>query len=133
MKRSTKEQKAAQLVRQGAAISLVHDSEFRKLIEDRRPARIADRIAGEPVEWLALPTKKQFIQVAKIKGPLDREHSVLGRVEQSYLRRILFNGAEHADCWLCGRSLPVRGIWCDVNNAGTTPSMLEPVALRHMF
>lgn len=106
-KYGTKEQKAAQLVRQGAAISLVHDSEFRKLIEDRRPARTADRIAGEPVEWLALPTKKQFIQVAKIKGPLDREHSVLGRVEQSYLRRILFNGAEHAECWLCSRSLPV--------------------------
>ena|GEM_PF-1416623 len=102
-----KEQKAAQLVRQGAAISLVHDSEFRKLLEDRRPARIADRIAGDPVEWFALPTKKQFIQAAKIKGPLDREHSVLGRVEQSYLRHILFDGDEHATCSLCGRRLPV--------------------------
>jgi hypothetical protein len=42
-----------------------------------------------------------------MKGPLDREHSVLGRVEQSYLRHILFDGKEHADCSLCGRSLPV--------------------------
>jgi hypothetical protein len=103
----TKEQKAAQLVRQGADISVVHDSEFRKLLEHGRPARIADRIAGEPVEWLRQPTTRVFKRVASIKGPLDQEHSVFGRAEQSYLRHILFGGAEHAVCSLCGRRLPV--------------------------
>ena len=57
--------------------------------------------------WLTPPTKRQFKQAALKGGPLDREHSVLGRVEQSYLRHVLFNGAEHAACSMCGRRLPL--------------------------
>jgi hypothetical protein len=103
----TKELKAAQLIRQGASISLVLDSEFRKLVDEGRPARVGDRIAGEPVEWLAPPTLRQFERAASIKGPLDREHTVLGRVEQGYLRHVLFQKADRAACSLCGRLLPV--------------------------
>lgn len=103
----TKERKAAELVRKGQSISLVHDSEFRKLLAGGRPARIADRIAGDPVQWLAMPTKRRFNRAASISGPLDREHTVLGRVEQSYLRHILFGQSGHAGCSLCGRVLPV--------------------------
>jgi hypothetical protein len=106
-KYGTKEQKASELVRNGAKISVVHDSEFRKLLEHKTPARIVDRIAGEPVEWLTAPRKQQFVRAASIRGPLDREHSALGRVEQSYLRGRLFDGKDQATCSLCGRNLPV--------------------------
>jgi hypothetical protein len=103
----TKEQHAAHLVRNGAPISLVYDSEFRKLLETGRPAQIADWIAGDLVQWLTPTTKRQFMRAASMKGPLDREHTTLGRVEQSYLRQILFRGAELARCSLCGSRLPV--------------------------
>jgi hypothetical protein len=103
----TKELKAAQLIRKGASISLILDSEFRKLMEKGTPARTVGRIAGEPVEWLTTPTKRQFLRTASIKGPLDREHTALGRVEQSYLRHILFKEIDRAKCSLCGRLLPV--------------------------
>jgi hypothetical protein len=103
----TKERHAARLVRTGAAICLVHDSEFRKLVENGRPARAADRIAGDPVRWLEPSTERQFERAALKAGPLDQEHSVLGRLEQSYLRQRLFRGAEHATCALCGKRLPV--------------------------
>ena len=96
----TKEWKAARLVRNCALISLVHDSEFRKLVEEKRRAPIADRIAGQPVRWIVPATKGQFERVARIEGPLDREHTVLGRLEQSYLRSRLFGGAEEAICCL---------------------------------
>jgi hypothetical protein len=42
-----------------------------------------------------------------IKGPLDREHSAKGRVEQSYLRAKLFGNAEEATFCLCGRIFPL--------------------------
>jgi len=41
-------------------------------------ARLCDRIAGEPVQWLTHVTKRRFQAVARLEGPLDREHSVLG-------------------------------------------------------
>jgi hypothetical protein len=85
-----KERQAVHLIRRGSFISLVLESEFRKLLEKRKPARVADRIAGEPVRWLAPATRWQFKRVARINGSLDREHTALGRVEQSYLRHILF-------------------------------------------
>jgi len=103
----TKERHVARLVSKGAAISLVHDSEFRKLVEYGRPARVADRIAGDPVRWLEPSTERQFKRAALKAGPLDQEHSALGRSEQSYLRQRLFRGAEHATCALCGKRLPV--------------------------
>jgi hypothetical protein len=94
----TKEWDAARLIRKGASISLTHDAEFRKLVEQGRRARIADRVAGEPVRWVVPATRREFERAAKIDGPLDREHSVLGRLEQSYLRSRLFKGMEEAIC-----------------------------------
>jgi hypothetical protein len=101
-----KEREAARLIRKGASISLVHDSEFRKLLESGNRARVADRIAGDAVQWLAAPTKREFERAASKEGSLDREHTVLGRVEQSYLRHTLFGEQEQAVCSLCGRRLP---------------------------
>lgn len=103
----TKERDAARLIRKGASISLVHDSEFRKLVERGSRARVADRVAGEPVLWIVPATKRQFERVARIEGALDREHTVQGRLEQSYLRSKLFGRAEDATCSLCGRRMPV--------------------------
>ena len=103
----TKELDAARLIRMGSSISLVHDFEFRRLVEHGGAARVADRVAGEPVQWVVPSTKQQFEQVARVSGDLDREHTVRGRLEQSYLRHKLFGGAESATCSLCGRSLPV--------------------------
>src|SRR2546427_8267948 len=60
----TKEREAAKFIRKGASISLIHDFEFRKVLENGRPARVADRIAGEPVLWLAPVTKRQFYRAA---------------------------------------------------------------------
>jgi hypothetical protein len=102
-----KEREAARYNRKGASISLVHDSEFRKLLEKGRPARVADRIAGEPAQWLAPTTKREFERAACKEGPLDREHTILGRVEQSYLRHALFGEEEQAVCSLCDRQLPL--------------------------
>jgi hypothetical protein len=104
----TKERAVAQLIRKGASISVIPDTEFRKLLEQRRWARISDRVAGEPILWVASATQRQFKEVAKIEGPLDREHTHRGRVEQSYLRSRLFGTAEEATCSLCGRRLPVN-------------------------
>jgi hypothetical protein len=103
----TKELDAARLIRKGASISLVHDFEFRRLLEKGRGARVADRVAGEPVQWVVPATKRQFEQVARAPGELDREHTVRGRLEQSYLRYALFGNAENATCALCGCRLPV--------------------------
>jgi hypothetical protein len=102
-----KEKKAAELIRRGHEIRLVHDFEFRKLLEDGRHARVSDYIAGQPVQWLQHVSKKKFEQTAVLKGPLDREHSVKGRLEQGYLRYALFGDEDVATCAVCGRSLPV--------------------------
>lgn len=103
----SKEERTAQLIRTGREISVVSDSEFRKLLEADRPAKVLDRVAGQPLDWLITPTKVQFERAAQISGPLDHEHSVLGRVEQGFLRNKLFGGAEQALCALCGRKLPI--------------------------
>src|SRR5438132_13596509 len=66
----TKEREAAKFIRKGASISLIHDFEFRKVLENGRPARVADRIAGEPVLWLAPVTKRQFYRLLLKKGRL---------------------------------------------------------------
>jgi len=103
----TKERDAARIIRDGGSIALVQDTEFRKLIERGKKARVSDTIAGQPVRWLSAATKRQFKHAAAIDGPLDREHSVLGRVEQSYLRRRLFGSREIIACALCGRRVSV--------------------------
>jgi hypothetical protein len=102
-----KERRAASLVRRGHSVAVVHDFEFRRLLEERRPARVCDRIAGQPVQWLVGATTRQFQKVAAIGGPLDREHSAIGRVEQGFLRHRLFGEVEEASCSLCGRRLPI--------------------------
>ena len=101
-----KELRAAQLLRKGRRIVVVHDFEFRKLVENGRPARASDRISGQPVEWLKAPNVRQFENVAVLSGPLNRESTAHGRVEQGYLRRRLFGEADDGECYLCGRSLP---------------------------
>jgi hypothetical protein len=62
---------------------------------------------SEEVQWLAPVTKRQFERAAAREGALDREHSVLGRTEQSYLRHLLFGKGKQGKCSLCNRSLPV--------------------------
>ena len=101
-----KEQRAADLLKRGHSVALVHDFEFRKLVEDLRIARVSDSVAGQPLEWLREPTKRQFERAANITGPLDREHSANGRAEQGFLRWQLFRGAEEGACCLCARRLP---------------------------
>lgn len=103
----SKEEHAAQLIRTGQEIAVVSDSEFRKLLEAGRPAKVLDTVAGQPLDWLIAPTKTQFETAARISGPLDYEHSVLGRLEQGFLRNRLFGGTEEALCALCGRKLPI--------------------------
>lgn len=102
-----KERRAAELIRAGQRIVLVHDFKFQKLAESGRKARLLDRVAGMPVDWLTDPGETLFAKAASIKGPLDRQHSASGRVEQSYLRHVLFRDANEATCSLCGRRLPV--------------------------
>jgi hypothetical protein len=103
----TKERRAAELIRNGQEIAVVADSEFRKLLEARKPAKVMDRVAGQPVEWLAQPSRRGFEEVAMVSGPLDYEHSALGRVEQGFLRNNLFGKSDQAVCDLCGRLLPI--------------------------
>jgi hypothetical protein len=102
-----KEREAARLISEGVRISIVYEAEFRKLLEEGKPARVADRIAGEPVEWLMPATMQQFRRAALRPGPLDREHTVRGRIEQAFLRQNLCGSAEQATCSLCGKRLPV--------------------------
>ena len=59
------------------------------------------------MQWLVGATTRQFQKVAAIGGPLDREHSAIGRVEQGFLRHRLFGEVEEASCSLCGRRLPI--------------------------
>lgn len=75
------------LLRKGKSISIVHDFEFRKLLNSGRPARVTDQVVGEPVQWLNAPSEAQFRSIAKLTGPVDREHTAHGRVEQGYLRQ----------------------------------------------
>ena len=103
-----KEQRAADLIRTGHSIAVVSDTEFRKLLSGQGRARVLDRVAGQPLEWLEAPPKKAFVETASIAGPLDREYTTRGRVEQGYLRGTLFGDSEVAQCALCGRKLPVN-------------------------
>ena len=88
-----KELRAAQLLRKGRRIVVVHDFEFRKLVENGRPARASDRISGQPVEWLKAPNVRQFENVAVLSGPLNREikecrRGVGGNFPVRYARRL---------------------------------------------
>jgi hypothetical protein len=102
-----KERKAAELMRGGHPISIVADFDFRRLLEKGRPAKVMDRVAGEPIEWLNAPSRKNFEKAANISGMLDFVHTALGRVEQGFLRHKLFEKSDEAVCALCGRRLPL--------------------------
>lgn len=102
-----KERKAAELIRSGHQISVVADLEFQKLLEQGRSARVMDVVAGEPMEWLVGPSRKEFEKAAKTTGELDYMHTALGRIEQGFLRKGLFGKSSEAVCALCGRQLPV--------------------------
>lgn len=104
-----KEEAAVRWIRKGKPIKVVHDYEFRKLVENGKPARLTTTIAGQPVEWLNAPQDpKGFLRIAKIPGALDREHTTRGRVEQGYLRSLLFKGKDFHKCALCGRPFPIE-------------------------
>jgi len=104
-----KEAAAAARIRSGQQLAIVHDDEFRKLLEKNRPARRSDYVAGQPIAWLLPPPdKNKFDDVARIQGPLDREQTVQGRVEQGFLRGMLFQGRDRSTCSLCGAVLPTE-------------------------
>jgi len=60
-----------------------------------------------PANTFVPVTRQEFESVAGVEGPLDREHSTMGRIEQAFLRQQLFQGAEEAACAMCGRVLPI--------------------------
>jgi hypothetical protein len=103
-----KEAKATELMRKGKYIVVVPDYEFKKLVLQDKPARIADTIAGQPIEWLVPPSKETFDNICKIPGALDREYTTKGRLEQSYLRKRLFSGKSSSMCAICGREFPIQ-------------------------
>jgi hypothetical protein len=104
-----KEAVAEKLIRAGRPLLVVHDYEFRKLLEQRKPARCSDYVAGKPIAWLRPPpSRATFDRVARYPGPLDREQTVRGRTEQAFLRSQLFQGRDRESCSLCGRELLVE-------------------------
>jgi hypothetical protein len=103
-----KELQVARRLREGQAIRVVAEEEFRKLVERRRRARCLDRVAGEPIEWL-LPVSKAAAERSALKsGSLDRDRTVAGRLEQGHLRQQLLGGADSKDCALCDSRFPSR-------------------------
>lgn len=103
-----KEEKAAQFIREGQAIKVLSDNEFRNMVERGKPARLADTVAGQPFEWLKPPPKRVFEEITKIPGGLDREYTINGRREQGYLRALLFKEKSISTCGICGREFPVE-------------------------
>ncbi|MBU1700910.1 MAG: hypothetical protein KJ970_13740 [Candidatus Eisenbacteria bacterium] len=104
-----KEHAAAQLIRGGNEIAVIDDYEFRKVVEDEKPGRFANTVAGQPIEWLRPPKdSKSYEKGCKISGPLDREYTSKGRLEQGYLRSHLFRNKEKDTCALCGRLFPLE-------------------------
>jgi hypothetical protein len=101
-----KEADAAERIRAGQIIILVKSEDLYLLLHGGKPARRLDYVAGQPLEWLEPISRKSFLDVARISGPLDREHTVMGRVEQSYLRAQLLQGKTVTECEMCGRTLP---------------------------
>jgi hypothetical protein len=103
-----KEATASRLIQLGKSIVVVDDEEFRKLIEDGKPARVSDTVAGQPIEWFEPQSKQAFIAVTRLTGKLDREYTAKVRVEQGYLRKYLFGGKETSSCALCRRTFPTN-------------------------
>ncbi len=102
----TKESDAAELIRTGHEVLIVNDQDFKKLVTKGLRAKALDYVAGVPIEWLSPPTERNFKKIASISGPLDRQHTAKGRVEQGYLRARLLKGKLDGECALCHRTLP---------------------------
>jgi hypothetical protein len=103
-----KEADARRFIQQGHRIRIVQDEEFRRLIEEGRPARCSDMVQGIPIGLLTPASEEDFQLAARIEGPLDRAYSAKGRIEQSYLRGLLFQDRESSPCDLCGTELPTE-------------------------
>lgn len=118
-----REEEAKKKIQQGQAITVVDDSEFRKLLEEGKPARCSDTIAGELIEDIVnkrpskskpkkkkgkTPSEAEFVRIEEIPGALDREYTTNGRLEQSYLRNKLFGTKKIAKCSIRGMRLPVE-------------------------
>lgn len=104
-----KEDAAARRVQSGKRLFVVDDYEFEKLIDKRLAARLSTVLAGQPIEFLRpVRSKDEFIRSCNIAGPLDREYTARGRLEQAYLRSQLFGGASKAKCALCGNWFPTE-------------------------
>jgi hypothetical protein len=101
-----KEVMAARLIQGGQKIAIISDFEFRKLLQNGQSAKVMDRVAGQPIEWFDTPPETSFKKAANISGPLDYEHSAMGRIEQGFLRKNLFGHAAEVMCVLCRRKLP---------------------------
>ena len=94
----TKEQEAARFIRKGASIPSFMTSSFANFSTIvNLPAWLTELLASRFC-GLRQVTKQQFYRAASIEGPLDREHTILGRLEQSYLCHMLFGKAEVATC-----------------------------------
>ena len=63
-----KEGRAANTIREGYNVRVIQDLEFRKLLEQGRPARLADVVAGQPIEWLRGSTKREADRAASFRG-----------------------------------------------------------------
>lgn len=104
-----KEAKVALLLKGGQKIFIVTDYDFKKLIISKTPARIMDRVAGQPFEWYLPPLKQEkYLEIIKEGGQFDREYSKKGRLEQKYLRELLFGEKAKYKCAICNRLLPVE-------------------------
>jgi hypothetical protein len=101
-----KEERAYKYALTGSDIRIVSGDAMRRLLEKGTAAKPTPLIAGEPVDWIRSPSYETFADAAKRPGPLDREHTVVGRAEQSYLRNYLLNGRRDAPCAICGRTFP---------------------------
>jgi hypothetical protein len=82
-----------------------------KALHSRRAPGMTCLFALKAMKAFGEPARKTARDVAAscaISGPLDRECSAQGRVEQSFLRKGLFRGAETSSCSLCGQLLPIE-------------------------
>jgi hypothetical protein len=102
----TKEACAAERLRRGQALIVVTSTALSALFRRGTAARRREEVAGQPVEWLVPASEAAFLSVSRIPGPLDREYTHKGRVEQSYLRKLLLGKETSARCQMCGETLP---------------------------
>lgn len=102
-----KELRLADLIRRGHTAVVLHDFEFRRLVEQGRAARTLDMIAGHTVSELLVGRKDGGGAREPFAGQLDGSRKVGYRGEQPELRRRLPSGRKVSSCAICGETLPV--------------------------